>query len=84
MTTESGKRGGLSCPGTRPHTAITFEGYLADQQQWLKEYGSFATTDHLKGANPSPSISLPVQANGEPFKLDSKLHQAAVAVRAAA
>ena len=64
VTTEVGKRGGLSCPGTRPHIAITFEEYLADQQAWLAEYGSWATTDHLKkGSVPGGHISLPVATN---------------------
>lgn len=72
VTTERGKRGGLDCPGLRPHIAIHFEEYLADQQAWLRDYGSFATTDYLKqGSVPGSHISLPpVQAGSKPHQLE--------------
>ena len=36
MTTEVGKRGGLRCPGTRPHVTIPWHGYFAELLQWYK------------------------------------------------
>ena len=33
-TTEVGKRGGLRCPGTRPHVTIPWHGYFAELLQW--------------------------------------------------
>ena len=35
-TTEVGKRGGLRCPGTRPHVTIAWDGYFAELLQWYK------------------------------------------------
>ena len=82
MTTEVGKRGGLDCPGLRPHIAITFEEYLADQQAWLRDYGSFATTDYLKkDSEPGSHISLPIQTGGVAQQVE---HHQPKAVQAAA
>lgn len=66
VTTEVGKRGGLDCPGLRPHIAITFEEYLRDQQNWYSTYGSYATTDYLKkGVQPgSEPIAYPTPKTG--------------------
>ena len=35
-TTEVGKRGGLRCPGTRPHVTVPWHGYFAELLQWYK------------------------------------------------
>ena len=35
-STEVGKRGGLRCPGTRPHVTVAWKGYFGELLQWYK------------------------------------------------
>ena len=35
-STEVGSRGGLKCPGTRPHVTVAWEGYFGELLQWYK------------------------------------------------
>eukprot|EP00884_Botryococcus_braunii_P021204 jgi/Botrbrau1/7768/Bobra.0159s0196.1 len=55
VTTEVGKRGGLSTPGLVPHVAFTHTQYHEDLYEWQLKYGATATTERFKGA-PKPEV----------------------------